>query len=76
VGLVLGVGPHPSAEPHERRFGDVYAFVPASLALADDRLILHGNLGWEWHRETINHGDHVHDDESHHLTWGLGPTWR
>jgi hypothetical protein len=71
VGLVFGVGPNPSAEPGFARFGDVYAFVPASLSVADDRLLLHGNLGWEWHRDGVDHGNHVHDEDSHHLTWGL-----
>jgi hypothetical protein len=67
---VVGVGPNPSAEPGERHFGDVYAFVPASLSFADDRLLLHGNLGWEWHRDEVDHGDHVHGEDTHHLTWG------
>ena len=71
VGVVFGVGPNPSAEPGEARFGDVYAFVPASLSLGDDRLVLHGNVGWEWHRETVDHGDHVHEADDHHLTWGI-----
>lgn len=70
VGLVLGVGPNPSAEPGERRFGDVYAFVPASLSIADDRVILHGNLGWEWDRESTREDDQVVDRDDHHLTWG------
>jgi hypothetical protein len=70
VGLVLGVGPNPSAEPGERRFGDVYAFLPASLSLAEDRLVLHGNLGWEWDREAEPHGDHFHERDDHHVTWG------
>ncbi len=71
LGVVLGVGPNPSAEGEERRFGDVYAFLPASVSLLDDRLVMHGNVGWEWHRETIDHGDHAHESDDHHLSWGL-----
>jgi hypothetical protein len=71
IGLVVGVGPNPSAAAGERRFGDVYAFVPASLSLMDDRLILHGNVGWEWERDGHEHDGHVHDEDHHHLTWGL-----
>lgn len=65
VGLVVGVGPNPSAEAGERHFGDIYAFVPASLSVADDRLIFHGNLGWEWEREDAEARD------EHFLTWGV-----
>lgn len=71
LGVVFGVGPNPSAEGEERHFGDVYAFMPASISLLNDRLVVHGNLGWGWHRETVDHGDHVHESDDHHLTWGL-----
>jgi hypothetical protein len=71
VGLVAGVGPNPSAVPGERRFGDVYAFVPASLSLVHDRLVLHGNVGWVWDRDGREHDGHVHEAESQHLTWGV-----
>lgn len=68
IGLVVGVGPNPSAS--ERHLGDIYAFVPASLSLGDDRVVLHANLGWEWHRDAVDHGDHVHDEDEHQATWG------
>lgn len=64
VGAVLGVGPNPSAVPGERTLGDLYAFLPASLSLRDDRWIVHGNVGWAWDRETA-------DADDHHLTWGV-----
>jgi len=70
LGLVVGVGPNPSAVTGERRLADVYAFVPASLAIGSDRLILHGNLGWAWERDAVDHGDHTHEEDGHHLTWG------
>jgi hypothetical protein len=71
IGLVVGVGPNPSAAAGERHFGDVYAFVPASLSLMDDRLVLHGNVGWEWERDGHEHDGHIHDEDHHHLTWGV-----
>ena len=63
IGAVFGVGPNPIAVAGERRLGDVYAFLPVSLSLRDDRLILHGNVGWAWDRETPTVDDH-------HVTWG------
>ena len=71
LGLVVGIGPDPSAAEIDGRFGDVYVFVPASLSLMDDGLVLHGNVGWEWERDGHEHDGHVHDDDHHHLTWGL-----
>lgn len=71
AGLVVGVGPNPSAVPGERRFGDIYAFIPASLSLFDDGLIVHGNVGWEWERDGHAHNGTVHEADSHHLTWGF-----
>jgi len=70
VGLVVGVGPNPSAAPDQRRFGDAYAFVPASLSLRDDQVILHGNLGWNWDRQGDDDDGTGSPRESHHLTWG------
>jgi hypothetical protein len=70
IGLVAGVGPNPSARGDEATFGDLYAFVPASLSLADDRLILHGNLGWHWERGGHHHGGEFHAEAHHDLTWG------
>jgi hypothetical protein len=62
LGLVLGVGPNPSAAAGERHLADVYAFLPASLSLRDDQWTLHGNAGWEWNRD---------EGGGHGLTWGL-----
>jgi hypothetical protein len=33
----------------------VFAYVPASLSVADDRLILHANLGWHFERDEHEH---------------------
>jgi len=70
LGLVVGVGPNPGAVGSQRRLGEVYAFVPASLSLGSDRMMLHGNGGWAWERDTVDHGDHTHEHAGHHITWG------
>ncbi len=64
MGLVVGVGPNPSAAPGERHLSDVYAFAPASLSLWEDGLVLHGNLGWAWERRGED------EEDQHLLTWG------
>lgn len=45
---------------------DLYAYVPATLSLADDALLVHANLGWL--REGARRRDH--------LSWGVGSEWR
>lgn len=68
VGLVLGVGPNPSAVSGERRFGDAYAFVPASLSLLDDRLLPEFQVGIRTHFQEagvevdVSWGGHTQDD--------------
>ncbi len=71
IGVVVGVGPNPSADADQRRFGDVYVFSPASVPLLQGRLIVHGNLGWRWDRETVPSTVDGSGSEAHHLTWGL-----
>lgn len=45
---------------------DAYAYVPATLSLAGDALLIHANLGWV--REGGSHRDR--------LSWGLGSEWQ
>ncbi|TVR66105.1 MAG: hypothetical protein EA422_02715 [Gemmatimonadales bacterium] len=71
IGMVLGVGPNPSADADQRRFGDIYLFSPATLPLLQGRLVVHGNLGWRWDRQTIPGATDRRSGEAHHLTWGL-----
>jgi hypothetical protein len=65
-----GVGAGPIHRIGRDPVEGVYAFVPLSYSLADDRLGLHANAGWIFERE---HGHaHAHTgDGSHHLTWGF-----
>jgi hypothetical protein len=61
AGLVLGTVRHPAINTGSNQLGDVYAYVPASLSLASDRVILHANLG----------ALRSSEDRRNHATWGL-----
>ena len=45
VGLALGQVSHPSVYPGPNLFGNRYAYVPVSVSMFDDQLIMHTNLG-------------------------------
>lgn len=61
-GLAVGQVSHPSINPGPNLLGNTYAYVPLSASFLNDRLVLHGNLGW------------LRDKASrqHRLTWGVG----
>ncbi|RZS80866.1 hypothetical protein [Pigmentiphaga kullae] len=63
VGVAAGTVRHPHAAGASR---DWYAYVPASVSLAGDRVVVHGNLGWM----------DAADAGSRHATWGLGSETR
>jgi hypothetical protein len=65
IGLAAGVMHHNNVSAGPNGFGNVYAYVPISASLLDDKFILHTNLGWIKSR-----GD------SHALSWGLGSETR
>ncbi|MDG5767869.1 hypothetical protein QA596_10360 [Balneolales bacterium ANBcel1] len=63
-------------------FEEFYAFVPATLPVLDERLMLHANLGYALARYDVAHGDHTHSHEDHLFIWGgradlnlHGPFW-
>lgn len=58
IGLAAGY----ATAPGHGQSGAPYFYVPASFSLADDRIVLHANLGNLRERET----------RQNHLTWGLG----
>ncbi len=70
-GLVAGVGVDPLAQVSGWPVAEIYAYLPASLSLADDRLILHGNLGWHFERGEHEHNGEVHEEAHHALTWAF-----
>ncbi len=66
IGLGLGTVRHPEIHPGPNQLGNTYAYIPASVSLDDDNIVMHGNLGW------------LHDRASgrDNLTWGLGGEFR
>ncbi|MEY4763822.1 MAG: hypothetical protein RI907_495 [Pseudomonadota bacterium] len=61
-GLALGTIRHPEISPGPNMLGNTYAYVPLSVSLRDDAVVLHTNLGWLRDRASSQHS----------LTWGLG----
>lgn len=62
LGLAVGRVLHPEIHPGPNQLGNTYAYVPLSLSLRDDRIVVHGNLGWL--RDQASGRDF--------MTWGLG----
>lgn len=62
LGLALGTIRHPKINPGPNMLGNTYAYVPLSVSLNDDKVILHANLGW------------LKDKASgqNNLSWGVG----
>ncbi len=62
IGLAIGTVRHPAVNPGPNQFGNTYAYIPFSRSFADDRLVLHANLGL------------LHDRRSggESTTWGIG----
>ena len=63
-GLAVGLSRDPRAGSGGGH--DTYAYVPASFSFADDKLVLHTNLGWLREQET----------QRNRFTWGLGSETR
>lgn len=61
-GYGFGLAAGYASQPGSAHTGNPYFYVPASFSLADDRVVLHTNLGYT--RERENH--------QNRLTWGLG----
>ncbi|MFZ2267450.1 MAG: hypothetical protein WAV95_07700 [Azonexus sp.] len=58
IGLAAGY----AIQPGDTRSGSPYFYVPTSFSLADDRLVIHTNIGYASERE----------NKDNRLTWGLG----
>ena len=62
-GLALGrIWHHPSTRPGPNNLGGTYLYLPLSLSMQDDRLVVHANLGWTRDPHTRLSA----------TTWGLG----
>lgn len=62
VGLTIGNARHPSTDRSSSMIGDAYLNIPVSISYADDRFVLHTNMG------VI----HDRDQDRNRLTWGVG----
>jgi len=51
-------------------FGEFYTYVPVTLPLLEERVVLHANAGYTLGRHEIDHDDHTHTHEDHFFTWG------
>lgn len=58
IGLAAGY----ATQPGSAHTGNPYFYVPVSFSLADDRVVIHTNLGYTRERE----------NQENRLTWGLG----
>ncbi len=58
IGLAAGY----ATQPGNGHSGNPYFYIPVSFSLADDRIVLHTNLGYTRERE----------NQENRLTWGLG----
>ena len=62
MGLVFGNVHHPNIQASRNLIGDLYSYIPASMSLFDDHVVMHANLGWTRHK----------DIDRHRMTWGVG----
>jgi hypothetical protein len=72
-GLALGTTPRGRVFPGQRRFGTLFAYVPLSLSLGEDRVVLHQNAGWHYRRDEEGAPG---PEAAHAFTWGTrGDLW-
>lgn len=62
AGLAVGTIRHPEISPGPNLLGNTYAYLPLSVSIRDDVMILHTNVGWLKDRAT----------RQDRLTWGVG----
>ena len=62
IGLVVGTVRHPAINTGSNSLGDAYAYAPTSFSFADDRVVVHTNLGAQYAAAA----GHLH------ATWGIG----
>lgn len=61
-GVAFGAVQHPGTQPGPNNLGNRYIYLPLSLSMLDDRLVVHTNLGWTRERQS----------QRNLGTWGLG----
>ncbi len=65
-GLAAGTVRHPEIHPGPNLLGNSYSYLPFSISLKDNEIVLHGNLGWLRDRAT----------KQDNMTWGIGGEFR
>jgi hypothetical protein len=72
LGAIAGLGLDPLGQVAARRVDAVFAYVPLSVAVAGDRLVLHQNVGWAFAFEADDANIEAgHTERRHALTWGM-----
>ena len=66
IGIAVGTIRHPEINPGPNMLGNTYAYIPLSVSLNDDKVILHANIGWL--------KDKASGQSS--LSWGLGSEFK
>jgi hypothetical protein len=61
-GLAVGRAGHSGLQPGPNNLGNTYAYVPMSVSMRDDRVVVHANVGWVQDRQS----------RSNATTWGTG----
>lgn len=61
-GAAIGTVQHPKVNPGPNLFGNTYLYLPFSSSFANDRVVMHLNVGW-LHDKTLSRDK---------LTWGIG----
>ncbi len=51
-------------------FGQFYTYVPVTLSLLEERVVLHDNAGYTLERNETVDGDQHYNKEEHFFTWG------
>lgn len=69
VGLVAGAGFGPLSQVAGDGVAGAFAYVPVSVSIGEDRLILHVNGGWHYERDEHEHNGVIHADAHHQATW-------
>jgi hypothetical protein len=75
MGFVAGVSFRSVAGLPSRGRGGIHAYIPVSMAIAEDRVHLHANAGWQAARDEPDEATHVvrhgatPDDARHEATW-------
>ncbi|MCL2011676.1 MAG: hypothetical protein FWG75_02655 [Cystobacterineae bacterium] len=65
VGMAFGYMRRPLIHTSRNLFGNLYAYIPASFAFFEERLVMHLNLGWLYETLAEQRGQH-------RMSWGMG----